>query len=113
MVNSQVQVSLWETGKTAPTAEQMKRLRAALGGASAAEAAAKTEDTGRVRTASARKAVQPAAQSGKAVSVKRTNGEVVRKLTFGQLERHLFAAADILRGKMDPSSRSTSSGCSF
>src|SRR4051794_5885657 len=42
-------------------------------------------------------------ENGQASAAPRQDREVTRRLTLPQLERHLFAAADILRGKMDAS----------
>ncbi len=80
-------VSQWETGKHTPTEEELRSLEVVF------EKTAPAASSPEAETAAASPQTVP----------NRPAEAPAGKLTLHQLERHLFAAADILHGKMDVS----------
>lgn len=94
---SQAQISQWENGKQEPPEAVLKKLHKALGiKADAAPAAAAVAPVVASKPARGKKAAAAPAAGDDVEAL-----PVGAKLSLDQLERHLWKAADILRGSID------------
>ena len=104
---NQATISQWETGKLTPDPDIRvkleKILRTELPATSGKTVASMRASKGTSKASAPTVSKTIALKPGKTPQMTKPAKQLVTTLTLKQLERHLFAAADILRGKMDAS----------